>query len=83
MNSFQGCYNTGVFTNLLSVRDDDNEDGWDAEKNYDDSESQQRAFCVAQRLHGFLHILHNVRCADLPDSASPAQVRLELLIYVQ
>lgn len=67
----------------LSVCDDDNEDGWDAEKNDNDSEGQQCSFCVAQGLHCFLHILHDIRCADPHDAASAAQVLMELLVNVQ
>lgn len=67
----------------LSICDDDNKDGGDAEDNDNDGEGQQCSFCVAQRLRGFLHTLHDVGRADFQDAAASAQVWLELLIKVQ
>lgn len=67
----------------LSVADHDDEDGWHAAEDDDDSQGQQCPFCVAHSLRLLLNIGHHVRRADLQDSPALAQVGLELLVDIQ
>lgn len=67
----------------LLVADHDDEDGWHAAQDDDDSQGQQCPLRVAHGLRLLLHVGHHVRRADLQDSPALAQVGLELLVDIQ
>lgn len=67
----------------LFVGNHDDEDGRNAAEDDDNGQSQESSFGVAHSLRGLLNAGHDVWGADLKDTASFAQVRLELLIDLQ
>lgn len=67
----------------LFVSDHDDEDGRDAAEDDDDGQGQERSLCVAHGLGCLLHTGHDVRGADLQNTAALAQIWLELLIDFQ
>lgn len=67
----------------LFVGDHDDEDGRDAAEDDDDGQGQESSLCVAHSLGRLLHTGHDVRRANLEDTAALAQVRLELLVDFQ
>lgn len=67
----------------LPVADHDDENGWHAAQDDDDSQGQQCPLCEAHGLRLLLHVGHHVRRADLQDSPALTQVGLELLVDIQ
>ncbi|TNN81788.1 hypothetical protein EYF80_007917 [Liparis tanakae] len=68
---------------VVGAGDHDDEDGRDAAQDDDDGQGQESALCVAHGLGRLLHAGHDVRGADLQNTAALAQIRLELLVDFQ